>query len=292
MHITDAIERYIVQLQADGRSHHTITQYRRHLCLLAAWWADVGHCGDVSALDHATIAQFLTSTQATTRPDGRPKMATAMNTLRSSVKVFGSYLHNSGHVLTDPGRMIRRARCGSAPPRTLSDDEERRLIETLKAADGFEAARDHAMIALMLATGIRLASALELDVLDVDLDRGELHLRTMKGDRPGVVYLGQEIREHLREYIALDGVDQVVFPARHGGRMSRRHAQRRFEIWCERAGITQSASPHSLRHTFATRLYRKTGDVLLVKEALQHRSIASTLVYARTDEDRLRKAMG
>jgi len=291
MHITDAIERYIVQLQADGRSHHTIAQYRRHLQLLDAWLADDGLCGDVSALDHETIARFLTSPVANTRTDGRPKKATAMNTLRSSLKVFGNYLHSSGHVLTDPGRMIRRARCGSAPPRTLSDDDQRRLIETLKADDGYEAARDHAMIALMLATGIRLASALELDVTDVDLERGDLQLRSTKGDRPGVVYLGETIREHLARYI--DGRDSgPLFTARHGGRLSRRQAQRRFEIWLDRAGITQSASPHSLRHTFATKLYRKTGDVLLVKEALQHRSIASTLVYARASRERLREALG
>lgn len=73
--------------------------------------------------------------------------------------------------------------------------------------------------------------------------------------------------------------------------MSARHVQRRFIGWLQRAGITRRASPHTLRHTFATNLYQKTGDILLVKDALHHRSITSTLVYARTDEARVRDAI-
>jgi site-specific recombinase XerD len=73
--------------------------------------------------------------------------------------------------------------------------------------------------------------------------------------------------------------------------MTRRHAERRFRVWVEKAGIRR-ASPHSLRHTFATKLYKRTGDVLLVREALCHRSISSTLIYARVDAERLRRVLG
>ncbi len=62
-------------------------------------------------------------------------------------------------------------------------------------------------------------------------------------------------------------------------------------MWLEKAGTTTAASPHSLRHSFATDLYRRTGDVLLVKEALHHLGIANTLVYARADEERVRRAL-
>ena len=62
--------------------------------------------------------------------------------------------------------------------------------------------------------------------------------------------------------------------------------------WLKAAGIERPASPHSLRHSFARDLYRRCRDVLLVKEALRHRSIVSTLVYAQVDEERLRRAIG
>jgi integrase/recombinase XerD len=74
--------------------------------------------------------------------------------------------------------------------------------------------------------------------------------------------------------------------------MTRRHAERRFRVWVEKAGIRRRASPHSLRHTFATRLYARTADVLLVREALLHKSITSTLIYARADAERLRRVLG
>ncbi|MBI5433295.1 MAG: tyrosine-type recombinase/integrase [Planctomycetes bacterium] len=65
---------------------------------------------------------------------------------------------------------------------------------------------------------------------------------------------------------------------------------RRLELWLDRAGLPHRGA-HALRHSFATRLYQRTGDVLLVKEALGHRSVVSTLVYAQADEGRLRRAM-
>ena len=86
--------------------------------------------------------------------------------------------------------MIRRAICGPPPPRTLSEDEQRRFLAVLTNSAGFEAHRDHAMFDLMLSTGIRLSSALSLDDRDVDLERDEVTLRSTKGDRPVVVYLG------------------------------------------------------------------------------------------------------
>ena len=83
----------------------------------------------------------------------------------------------------------------------------------------------------------------------------------------------------------------ALFTSRGGRRLSHRQAQRRFSEWIEKAGIKGPASPHSLRHSFALGLYQRTGDVLIVKEALRHRSITSTLVYARADEERLKRAL-
>ena len=116
MHIEDALARFLVQLEADGRSPHTIGQYGRHIRLFARWAAGVGHSGDVGALDHQAIARFLTAPQAKGRPDGGEKEAGSMNALRSSLKGFFGYLHRAGHIPDDPGRMIRRAICGRARP--------------------------------------------------------------------------------------------------------------------------------------------------------------------------------
>jgi site-specific recombinase XerC len=172
----------------------------------------------------------------------------------------------------------------------MAEDDWQRLLDTVAEAEGPEAQRDYMLFALMLRTGIRLGSALGLDVEDVDLEHGELHLRCMKGDRPDRVFLSRTIRDELRAYLQ-DRAGGALFVTKDGRRLSARHAQRRMEKWINLAGVTRRATPHSLRHSFATDLYRRTGDILLVKEALNHRSLVSTMCYARTSAQRLREAL-
>ncbi len=288
MHILEALGRFETQLEADGRSDHTIRQYRRHVTAFARWAESIG-VRDVQAVTHEVVARFLSSPAARIRPDGQAKKATSANALRTSLKVFLGYLHKAGITESDAGRLIRRAICSPGPPKTLSPAEQVRLLEVLAAGDGFEAERDHVLFALMLRTGIRVGSAVTLNVNDVDLDAGELTPRC-KGDRIERVFLIAKVVEHLRRWLG-DRSNGPLFTTGHGGRLTTRQVARRLGQWVERAGIKRAASPHSLRHSFATGLYRRTGDILLVREALRHQSIASTLVYAHADGERLRTAM-
>jgi integrase len=173
----------------------------------------------------------------------------------------------------------------------MSDDEAGRLLLALSNGTGREAKRDHALFALMLGSGIRLGSALALEVGDVDLDRGELQLRRTKGDVPTSVPLARAVRDHLRGYIN-GRTAGALFPGRNGAPVCSRHVQRRLDLWCKRAGIERHVKPHDLRHSFAISLYRRTRDLLLVQAALRHRSIVSTTVYARTSDDAVRRAVG
>lgn len=292
MTIQDALERFLLQLRADGRSPHTIAQYRRHVRLFTRWAHEDGHCGArVDRIAHEDVARFLVSYVATSRPDGKPKKPTAMNCLRASLRGFFKYCLEAGIVRENPARMVRRAHCTRPPPRALTDGEAKKLMETMAADKTAEGKRDFMLFDLMLRTGIRLGSALALDLADIDLAGGELHLRLSKGGRQDTVYLGKGIRRHVVRYIKGRAAGPL-FTSSAGRRICDRHAQRRFAMWVKKAGITRRVSCHSLRHTCAMVLYRKTGDILLVKEALRHRSIGSTLVYAHADRARLRKVMG
>jgi len=291
MKVEDALARYVTQLEADGRSPHTIHQYQRHIGLLASWLAERGTSAAVEDLDHETLAAFLASDAARSRSDGKAKKATSANALRTSLRTFFRYAHEAGYTRSNPARLIRRALCGTPPPRALSDAEAGRLLVALAAGVGPVAKRDHALFALMLGSGIRLGSALALETRDVDLERGELALRKTKGDVPTSVPLSRAVREHLRSYLK-GRADGPLFTGRNGRTLGARHVQRRLAIWCRKAGVERRISPHDLRHSFAIRLYRQTRDLLLVQQALRHRSIASTTVYARIDESRLRTALG
>jgi len=250
-----------------------------------------GHCGDVEAMDHETVAAFLASPVARTRPDGGVKKATSVNALRSSIKVFFKYCHEAGIVARNPGRLIRRGICSPPPPRALTPDEERKLLAAFATAETPEEKRDVVLFGVMLQAGLRIGSALDLDVTDLDLEHGEVRLRSCKGDQQALVYLNQATRAILREYLG-ERTEGPVFLAQHSGRPSRRHITRRFKMWLMRAGITRPLTPHSARHTFACRLYERSGgDILLVSRALTHRSLSSTAIYARVPDARLRQAL-
>src|SRR5436190_13704465 len=264
MTLQSALDRFLVQLAADGRSQHTIKQYRRHVRAFAAWLAHGGRSRAIRAIDHTTVAGFLASPEARQAATGGAKAAVSMNAMRTSLRVFFRYLHEAGAIGQNPARLVRRAICGTPPPRSLSEDERDRLLATLKKGG---CPRDHALFHLMLATGIRVGSAVALDVGDVDLERGELRLGTMKGDRPATAFLGGEIRDHLRRYIG-DRTTGPLFPGRGSERITTRHVQRRMGEWLTTAGISTAASPHWLRHGFAMRLDRDTGDIALVQAAL------------------------
>ena len=291
MNITQALDRFLVQLEADGRSPHTVGQYRRHIRLVASWLGSDGQPGAITEVTHEVLARFLGSPAARTRPDGKMKRATSANCLRSSLRTFFAYLTQAGYIPTNPAAVIKRARCAGPPPRAMAPEDQERLLATLAAAKDFEAERDHLFFNLMLASGVRLGSALALQVPDIDLARAEITLRSMKGDCPESLPIGKAIRDHLARYLATRSIGPV-FTRRDGHPLTPRHVERRFREWLRRAGITRPASPHSLRHAFAMGLYQRTGDVLLVKAALRHRSITSTLVYARADANQLRKALG
>jgi len=288
--LQDALAQFLLQLDADGRSRHTRAQYARHVGLLGRWFAAEGHSGQIEDIGHEDLARFLVSPQARQREDGAAKRASSTNCLRSSLRTFFAWQHAAGHLRQNPARLVRRAICSPGPPRALSEGERKALLDRLAAGEGWTARRDYALFALMLGSGMRLGATLALDVEDLDLEGGELLARRMKGGRAERVLVPRATCDHLRSWLG-SRTSGPLFRGRGGERLGARQVARRLDHWLEMAGVRRSASPHSLRHTFATHLYQRTGDILLVKEALGHRSVMSTIIYAQFDDARLRMAL-
>jgi len=282
MRIQDALAEFALVLEGNGRSRHTIDQYRRHVHALISWLAPEE---DVVAITTTSLARFLASPAARETKKGRERRPGSVNALRGSLKGFCAFLHEAGHLPTNPARMIRRARCGSLPPRYLTTDEQARLLKTLRQEDG-ATGRDYALVHLLLATGLRIGSALALRIEDLDLERGEALVRTAKGDRPTVAVLSQALVEHLRWFVG----DRTRGPLFDG--LCVRHARRRVKYWAERAGIRTATTCHTLRHSLAMRVFQATGDLLVTQAALGHASVLSTATYARADRERLREVLG
>jgi integrase/recombinase XerC len=289
MHLQDALGQFQVQLAADGRSEHTRKQYQRHVVAFAGWLNRNGRDTDIANITPNTVAEFFGSADARMSARGGTKRATSANAQRTSLRCFLRWAHESGLATSNAARLLRRARCAPPPPKPLRDDEQKRLLSVLAAATGPEAERDRMLVELLLGTGIRIGSAIALDIEDLDLVHGEITLRRTKNDRPTSVVVPAAIVERMQNYISDKRSGPVFMAGDH--RVSVRHVQRRLAGWFKAAGIT-GRSAHSLRHTFATGLLAKTGDLRLVQAALCHASVVSTTIYAQVDRARLRSAVG
>jgi site-specific recombinase XerC len=286
MRVSEALAVLVVQLEADGRSVHAVKQVERHVRLFARWAGDP----PVVEVGHELIARFLTSDVVRERAGGGARKASSANAIRSSLRALGAFLHGAGYTASNPSRLVRRARTRPPMPKALSDADAAKLLAALDGARTVEERRDRALFVTMLRCGLRLGSALGLDVGDIDFDAGELVLRTLKGGGEDSVVMPADVARILREHVG-ERTSGPVFLASHGGRIGARHVRRRLEQWGMRAGVG-AVHPHALRHSFAMRVYERTGDVLVTAAALCHRSVASAQVYARPTRERVKAAVG
>ncbi|MBZ0170870.1 MAG: tyrosine-type recombinase/integrase, partial [Phycisphaerales bacterium] len=152
--------------------------------------------------------------------------------------------------------------------------------------------RDRALFTLLLRSGMRLTAALGLDVPDLDLAQGVARSRCGKNGQTQAVFLPSRVVRLLRGYLKREGIAAgPVLRSVRGRRLSSRQAQYRFRAMLDLAGIARPATVHSLRHTFATRLREKTGDLRVVQVALGHRQLGTTEVYATVASSDVRRAV-
>jgi len=283
MKLSTAITRFDTQLSADGKSERTRQAYLRDLAKLLYWLkSDV----QVSIITPDTLARFLA--------DGtdEPKSPLTINRTKTALRVFFRFLTDAGYLSDNPARLIRSTPTDRRVPSYLSSDEAKRLLSTITNANTAVSTRDHAMFSLLLGTGIRLGSLVALNAGDVNLAEGTVTIKA-KGGREETVFLNARLCKLLARYIkavsATDGTP--LFRSRNGRKLGPRQVQLRLKHWLEVAGITKPLSVHSLRRTFAARLYSKTGDLHLVQRALGHRHITTTEIYVKVEDKALRKAL-
>jgi len=294
MNVTNALDRFTRQLAANGCSVHTQGAYRRDLGALRRW---IGKDQALSRITPDVLARFLISDAVLLTPDAQPRKAISVNRTKSSLRSFFAYCVESGWIKDNPARLIRSTPTTPKEPTTLTESNIKRIRKSIFARTPHTALRDRLIFEILLGTGMRLRSLVALNIGDVDLDSGVLHIRT-KGGGQDKVFLHAGLQRMLGRYLDEVGTQGdcgpivPLFRSRHGTRLGARVIQLRFAQTCQIASLARHVSIHSLRHTFATRLYDKTGDLYLVQRALGHRQITTTEIYARVDDDRIRRAIG
>ncbi|HUT56657.1 MAG TPA: tyrosine-type recombinase/integrase [Phycisphaerae bacterium] len=293
MRYAQALARYQRQLRADGCSAHTRAAYFRDLRALSRW---LGSDPAVGKITPDTLARFLASDEALQTPDGHPRAAITVNRTKSALRSFFAFCVASGWVRENPTRLIRSSPARPKEPATLEPGEIDRLRTVLAAKTGSLAARDRLILELLLGTGIRLGSLVGLDIGDIDLQSGTIRIHA-KGGAEERVFLNPRLVGMLGGFLHESrsqgpcGPHSPLIRSQSGRRLGARAIHLKFARWVGEAGIDRPVSVHSLRHTFATRLYEKTGDLYLVQRALGHRQITTTEIYARVSENTLRRAV-
>ena len=289
MRTNKAIESFHTQLRADGRSPHTIAAYMRELRLFTGW---IGRVKNIKAVTPADIAGFFTSNTALVSAEGENRCTISTNRLKSTIRAFFNYLSEAGIIDSNPARLVKSRPCQRKSPTTLSDSERQALLDTISKSPEPLAQRDFAIASLLLGTGIRLASLVGLNASAIDFKEGAINI-TSKGGRTETVFINAALRKILSSYVKAHGISGAspLFQAFIGKRLCARQVQYRISQWIKAAGITHRASVHTLRHTFATRLYRMTGDLRLVQRALGHRQVTTTEIYTHLSDQSLKKAI-
>jgi integrase/recombinase XerC len=276
MRLNDAIARFAVQMVADQKSVHTQTSYLRDLRYFTEW---LGGDPDVNDITPDALNTYVTTAGATAT-DGEAKARGSVNHVKSSLKSFFTWAFHLGYVRENPSRCLRVKFAGRHIPTYLTPEEKQTLLATIAEDSSPLARRDLVLAKLFLGTGMRLNEALSLNVGDVNLAERKLILRQVKGGGESVKFLNTDLVESLGAFIKGRTNDEPLFTSSRGTRLSDRQVQVRFADWYDKAGLDPKLTVHSMRHAFATHLFAKTRNILLVQRALDHRHISTTQIYA------------
>ena len=208
-----------------------------------------------------------------------------------AIRTFLAYLVKRGVKALAP-ETIELPKISRRDIEPLDNRELERLLEAPKG-NNLRALRDRALLETLFSTGLRVSELCGLNRY-LDLERGEISVRG-KGDKVRVVFLAEEARRKVRDYLAKRGdTEEALFVSltRSGkviGRITPRAVQRLVDRYARTVGIPQKVHPHQLRHSFATDLLINGADLRSVQELLGHANISTTQVYTHLTNKELKE---
>ena len=289
------IEAWLRHLNAERHlSPKTTEAYRRDVEQFLHFLTE--HCGgvpslkDLAALAPADVRAFL----AARRADDIGSRS-LMRSL-AGIRAFGRFLERSGKGSLAALVAVRGPKLGKTLPRPLPIDAAKRMADpALAAGDGRGAwihARDAAVLGLLYGCGLRVSEA--LGVKRSEFDGRDVLTVTGKGRKQRMVPLIAPVAKLIADYIALCPhelpADGPLFVGAKGGPLSPRLVQLAMARLRGALGLGANATPHALRHSFATHLLAGGGDLRAIQELLGHASLSTTQIYTAVDAERLIQA--
>lgn len=271
-----------------GYSPHTVQGYRHDVAEFFGYLAGRG-AGDAVTPDN--VRSFVASLYSV-------NSSTTVGRKLSALRTFFRYLCRQGILQTDPLVGIANPKTARNIPVFLTVDEVFALLEEPGQRDPF-ARRDSAMLELIYSSGMRVSELVSRDMNHLDFASGMVRV-TGKGNKERLVPFGTAAAEALRRYFperqqllgsriarGQPADSQALFLNSRGGRITARSVERLIQMYGARAGITETVTPHALRHSFATHLLEMGADLRTVQELLGHVSLSTTQKYTHLNLDHL-----
>ncbi|MBE0702095.1 MAG: tyrosine recombinase XerC [Afipia sp.] len=287
--------RWLAHLKSERRlSPKTLEAYERDLrqCLmfLAEHWGKPASLKAFAAIEATDVRAFMAARRAD--DIGGRSLMRALAGLRS----FGRFLEREGKGKVGALSAIRAPKISKTLPKPLAVSAARNLTDAdIRAGEDRPPwiwARDAAVMALLYGSGLRISEALGLNRRDIpEPGRGDVITVTGKGNKTRMVPVLQGVLEAVQDYIAQCpyplAPEKPVFVGARGGPLSPRIIQLTMERLRGALGLPDSATPHALRHSFATHLLSRGGDLRAIQELLGHASLSTTQIYTGIDAERL-----
>lgn len=226
----------------------------------------------------------------------------------SAIRSFFAYYYKRQMIKNNPTVLVDMPKLHEKAIVRLDDDETAALLDYIEHGGDkltgqkklyYEKTklRDLAIVTLLLGTGIRVSECVGLDIQDVDFRNGRIKV-IRKGGSEMYVYFGEEVEKALLDYLEIregitpmPGHENALFYSTQRKRMGVQAVENMVKKYAREITTTKKITPHKLRSTYGTSLYRETGDIYLVAEVLGHKDVNTTRKhYAAMDEDRRRRA--
>jgi site-specific recombinase XerD len=277
------IAAFVTELHfARGRSARTCEAYARDLEFFARFIA-----GDPALATRADVKAFVLELAAKRR-----YQPAAIRRKLVALRRYYRYLTVEGVRADDPLVGIDPPKLPKRLPVVLREDEIAKLFATPPPAGrtDFQRLRDRAILEVLYASGCRRAEIATLDLHDVDLDRRIMRV-IGKGDKQRTVLINEAAADAMRAYLGLRPRtnDPAFFVGRRGTRLGVRAIWVAVKTVEKLSGLAVHATPHVMRHSFATHLLENGADIMTIKELLGHESLATTQIYTNVSVEHMRK---
>ena len=282
----DDVVRYGTYLTEEKRaSRNTVASYLRDVNQFAEYLQSHLNC-TLRQAKGETVREYMDWML------GHGKSPASVTRFLASVKSFYNFLLREGAVAVNPAKGLTAAKTERKYPEILTSREVELFLEQPQCVDakGF---RDHAMLELLYATGIRVSELISLDLDDLNLSASFIRCRSKGKERIIPLYHGavkalQDYVKNIRPQLIADSGEEALFVNMNGERMSRQGFWKIIKCYQEKAGIEKDITPHTLRHSFAVHLLENGADLRSIQEMLGHADISSTQIYTHVIKRQLK----